>query len=80
MVGLENDFADLCRPLGIAYISLPELGHDEPVPTKILAIVFLNDKELYAVTTILDGAPWHGLIHENSDALISLERETDPPP
>jgi hypothetical protein len=63
-----------------AFISLSELGHEEPVPTKILAILFLNDKELYACTTILDGAPWFGLVHEDSDALISIEPETDPPP
>jgi hypothetical protein len=59
----------------VNYIDLSDQGHEEPVPTKVLAILFLNEKELYAVTTILDGAPWFGLVHEDSDALISLEPE-----
>ena len=58
-----------------AFLDLSDLGHDEPVPSKVLAILFLADKQLYAVTTLLDGAPWFGLIHEDSDALISVEDE-----
>ena len=63
-----------------AFLDLSELGHEEPVPTKVLAILFLNNRELYAVTTTLDGAPWFGLIHEDSDALVPVEAEPDPPP
>jgi hypothetical protein len=55
-----------------AFIDLSE-GADPPVPTKVLAILFLNEKQLYAVTTLLDGAPWFGLVHEDSDALVSVE-------
>ena len=50
------------------------------MPTKVLAILFLNEKQLYAVTTLLDGAPWYTLIHDDSDALISVEPEPDTPP
>jgi hypothetical protein len=32
-----------------AFIDLSE-GADPPVPTKVLAILFLNEKQLYAVT------------------------------
>jgi hypothetical protein len=63
----------------LAYLDLSELGHDDPVPTKILAILFLNEKQLYAVTTLLDDAPWFGLVHEDSDALLSIEPEPPPP-
>jgi hypothetical protein len=58
-----------------AFLDLSDMGHEEPVPTKVLAILFFNEKQLYAVTTILDGAAWFGLIHEDSDALISIESE-----
>jgi hypothetical protein len=61
-----------------AFIDLSELGHEEPVLTKVLAILFLNNRELYAVTTMLDGAPYYALVHEDSDALISVEAEPDP--
>jgi hypothetical protein len=63
----------------LAFIDLSDQGHEEPVPTKVLAILFLNERQLYAVTTLLDGAPWFALIHEDSDALISVEPEPDPP-
>ena len=58
-----------------AFIDLSE-GADPPVPTKVLAILFLNEKQLYACTTLLDGAAWFGLIHEDSDVLISVEPDT----
>jgi hypothetical protein len=58
-----------------AFIDLSE-GADPPVPTKVLAILFLNEKQLYCCTTLLDGASWFGLIHEDSDALISVEPES----
>lgn len=63
-----------------AVLDLSDLGHRGPVPTRVLAIPFLNNRELYAVTTILDGAPWYGLVREDSDALISVEPEPDPSP
>jgi hypothetical protein len=34
-----------------AFIDLPDQGYEAPVPTKVLAILFLNEKQLYAVTT-----------------------------
>jgi hypothetical protein len=55
-----------------AFLDLSE-GRDPPVPTKVLAILFLNDKQLYAVTTLLDGAPWCSRVHEESDTLITVE-------
>jgi hypothetical protein len=58
-----------------AFLDLSE-GAEPPVPVKVLAILFINNKELYAVTTLLDGAPWFGLIHEDSDTLISVEEES----
>jgi hypothetical protein len=39
-----------------AFLDLSE-GEHPPAPTKVLAILFLNEKKLYAVTAILDGAP-----------------------
>jgi hypothetical protein len=63
-----------------AFIDLSDQRHEQPVPTKVLAILFLNEKQLYAVATLLDGELWFGFIHEDSDALISVESETDPPP
>lgn len=47
---------------------------EEPwVAAKVLAILYLDDKKLYAVTASVDGAPWYGLVHEDSDALIAIE-------
>ena len=57
-----------------AFIDLSK-GEEPPVPTKVLAILFLNDKQLYACTTLLNGAPWYGLVPEDSDALISIEED-----
>lgn len=58
----------------LAYLDLSE-GTEPAVPTKILAILFHNNQELYAVTTLLDGAQYFALVHEDSDALISIEEE-----
>jgi hypothetical protein len=38
----------------------------------VLAVLFLHGMKLYAVIAMVDGAPWYGLIHENSDALQSV--------
>lgn len=46
----------------------------------VLGFLFLNGCELYPVTAIVDGALWFGLVHEDSDALISVEPEPDLPP
>jgi hypothetical protein len=56
------------------FIDLSE-GEHPPTPTEVLAVLFLNEKKLYAITTILDGAPWFGLVHEDSDSLISIEAD-----
>ena len=42
----------------------------------MLAILFVNEKMLYACTTLIDGASWFGLIHEDSDVLISVEPDS----
>lgn len=57
-----------------AFLDLSD-GAEPPVAAKVLAILFFNEKQLFACTTILDGAAWFGLIHEDSDALISIETE-----
>lgn len=55
-----------------AFIDLSE-GEDQPVEVKVLAVLFLDGKRLYAVTAMVDDAPWYGLVHEHSDALISVD-------
>ncbi len=57
-----------------AFIDLSK-GSEPPVPTKVLAILFVNDQQVYAVTTLINDQPWFGLYHEDSDALISVEEE-----
>ncbi len=56
-----------------AFLDLSDMGHDAPVATKVLAILFVYEAQLYAVTTLLDGAPFYALVHEESDALLSIE-------
>jgi hypothetical protein len=33
----------------------------------------------FTVITLLRGAPWYDLVHEDSDALLSIEPEPPPP-
>jgi len=58
-----------------AFLDLSDEGHDDPSRHKGAGNPLLNGRELYAVTTILDGAPFYALVHEDSDALISVEEE-----
>ena len=46
-----------------------EDGSNRLFVADVLAIVFHEGKCLYAVTAIVDGAPWFGLVHEQSSAL-----------
>ena len=58
----------------LVYLDLSE-GESPPVKAEVLAVLFLQGMRLYAVIASVGGAPWYGLIHEHSDALISIEEE-----
>lgn len=45
-------------------------GERKPVRVEVLAILFHAGQRLYAVIGIVDGAPWYGLVHEHSKALL----------
>jgi hypothetical protein len=47
-------------------------------PTHRAGFLFLDGCELHAVPAIVDGALWFGLVHEDSDALVSVQPEPDP--
>jgi hypothetical protein len=45
-------------------------GERKPVRVEVLAILFHAGQRLYAVIGVVDGAPWYGLVHEHSTALL----------
>ena len=48
-------------------------GEEAPVAADVIAILFEDGRRLFAATARLDDAPWYGLIHEDSTALLQIE-------
>ena len=55
-----------------ATIDLTDDGHDGTICASVLAVLYVQGQRLYAVTAMVDGAPWYALVHEQSTALISV--------
>jgi hypothetical protein len=47
-------------------------GAVQPIEAEVLAIIYHEGQRLFAVKATLDGAPWYGLIHEDSDVLMPI--------
>jgi len=50
-------------------------GEERPAQANVLAVLFIDGKKLYAVTTAMADAPWYGVTREESTALFSIENE-----
>jgi len=48
-------------------------GNKPPVEAEVLAILYDEGKRLFAVKAMVHGAPWYGLIHEDSTAFVQIE-------
>ena len=58
------------------HIDLKRDDTEEVFSAEVLAIIYRDGKKLFAVTALLDNAPWYALIHEDSTAWAY---ERDPP-
>jgi hypothetical protein len=52
------------------YIQLEVDG--QPIRAKVVATLYHEGKRLFAVIATVDNAPWYGLIHEDSDAIVAF--------
>ena len=50
----------------------PNLDQDEPVTAEVLAVLMHEDGRLYAVAAEVGGAPWFGLVPQDSSALLEV--------
>ena len=48
-------------------------GEEAPIAADVIAILFEDGRRLFAATARVDNAPWYGLIHEDSTALVRID-------
>jgi hypothetical protein len=48
-------------------------GEEAPITADVIAILFEEGRRLFAAKARVDDAPWYGLIHEDSTALVQVE-------
>ena len=48
-------------------------GEEAPVVADVIAILFEDGRRLFAAKACVDAAPWYGLVHEDSTALVRIQ-------